>query len=106
MPETGIRIVRVPFWGLALIAALLVAMVIAAAVLAAGLFLILFPVMLVVAAIVALFGWPRVHTRGFHRDAGSVIEADYVVLDENGRDKEKLTEKNAADRERGARPGG
>ena len=106
MPETRIRIVRVPLWGLALIAALLIAMVLAAAALAAGLFLILFPVMLLLAAIVALFGWPRVRTGGHRRGTGAVIETDYVVLDENGRDKEKLTGKGAAGRDSGAGPGG
>ena len=105
MPETRIRLVRVPIWGLALVAALLIAIVIASAVLAAGLFLILFPLMLLVAAIVALFGWPRVRTGGRHRDTRGVIETDYVVLDENGSNREKLTGKSAANRDRGAPPG-
>jgi uncharacterized membrane protein len=106
MPQTRIRIVRVPIWGLALIGALLIAVVIASAVLAVGLFLILFPIMLVVGAIFALFGWPRMRTGGRYRDTRGVIETDYVVLDEQDGGKEKLTGKSSTNQDRDAPPRG
>src|SRR6266508_5343306 len=64
MQETRIHIVRVPIWGIALVAALVLSLGIVAAIAAAGIFLIVFPLVLIAAAIALVLGWLRVRLGG------------------------------------------
>ena len=85
MQETRIHIVRVPIWGIALVAALVLSLGIVAAIAAAGIFLIVFPLVLIAAAIALVLGWLRVRLGGQGYSMSGVIETDYVVHEDTSR---------------------
>jgi hypothetical protein len=76
--------VRIPRWAILLAVSLAVALGLTLAIVAAGLFLIIFPVMLVLTGAAALLGLLR--GRAAARRQIRVIDADYVVHDDSGRD--------------------
>jgi hypothetical protein len=85
MNETRIHIVRVPIWGIALVAALVLTLGIVAAIAAAGIFLIVFPLVLIAAAFMLVLGWLRMRLGGRGYSMSGVIETDYVVHEDASR---------------------
>jgi hypothetical protein len=78
LTEYHFRLVRLPGWAGILVVVFLSALVLALALLLAGLFLVLFPALLLVALVIALVRARRLHRAAGVRDAGPVIEVDYV----------------------------
>jgi uncharacterized membrane protein len=76
--------IRIPRWAIVLAVSIAVALGLTLAIVAAGLFLVIFPMMLILTGVAALVGVFR--GRNATRRQIRVIDADYVVDHDSGRD--------------------